>query len=471
MKRAKEAVEKENAEIKQRLAAIIGEVQALVGPGEPPPPHRHKGEPSIMQTETENSRDYVSPTQSYLSGPNSAPPAAPSSVNNVSTPGSAGSPGSIETVANPHSWQGGSVASTTTGQQGEYARAQLNHQRHEMRHGLDMGPERLGLGFLLDPKHRVAKIQNGANGAQDTARFQHVPMKHDWTDIRNDQALKARPGNSASALVQSWDPQSLHGQRQQQQQQQQHDQAGNYTHRLASHSPQERRDVPRYMIPVKNCEPTCPLDSLLLDFLHERRQRVAEGLSTQEVVGPRYPSVSSLLNPAHSAYSHPLSKVFTDILSTFPDISTLPERVAVLYIMFLIMRWQIHPTQENYDRLPEWVRPRDAQLYHAHPAWIDHLPFPRMREKLARDYSPNEYLCFDDFFIPFTTTIRLNWPYEETDTLLQSPEGEELMINPVFERHLRNLDNWSLGEPFAKAFPELVDLCNIDYNTKGAKTR
>jgi hypothetical protein len=198
------------------------------------------------------------------------------------------------------------------------------------------------------------------------------------------------------------------------------------------------------------------MDSLLLDFLHERQQQAAEGVATPKLVGPAYPSVSSLLNPARSVYSHPLSKVFTDILATFPDISTLPEKVAVLYIMFLIMRWQIAPTQENYDRLPDWVTPRASQLFTPHPPWIDHLPWPKMRDRLVRDYNPREYL-FDNFFIPFTTTLSLNWPYEPTDTLLSSPENDDLMINPVFERHLRRLENWSLGPAFAKAFPGLAD--------------
>lgn len=212
--------------------------------------------------------------------------------------------------------------------------------------------------------------------------------------------------------------------------------------------------------PIKNCAPTCPLDSLLLDFLSERRQRAADGLPVQDVVGPRYPSVSSLLNPSNSVYSHPLSKVFTDILATFPDISTLPERVAVLYIMFLVMRWQISPTQENYDRLPEWMTPRPSQLTVPHAAWLDHIPFPKMRDRLVRDHNPLLY-PFDNFFIPFTTTLSLSWPYEDTDTLLQSPDGDELMINPVFERHLRNLDNWKLGDAFAKAFPTLVGSFNL----------
>ena len=79
-----------------------------------------------------------------------------------------------------------------------------------------------------------------------------------------------------------------------------------------------------------------------------------------------------------------------------------------------------------------------------------------MRDRLVRDYNPRDYL-FDNFFIPFTTTLNVNWPYEPTDTLLSSPENDDLMINPVFERHLRRLENWSLGPAFAKAFPGLVD--------------
>lgn len=359
------------------------------------------------------------------------------------------------------------------GAHGEHAKVQLNQQRHEMRTGLEMGPERLGLGFLLDPSQRVSKIQNGLNGAQDTARYQHTPMKHDWTDIRNDQALRTRRGSSTTPNppMQGWEPPSRPGSQTPGLSQQQRDGKVSYNSGPLA-SPQFSRDTcgGQWSIPIKNCEPTCPLDSLLLDFLGERRQRAAEGLSAQEVVGPRYPSVSSLLNPAHSAYSHPLSKVFTDILSTFPDISNLPERVAVLYIMFLIMRWQISPTQENYERLPEWVRPRNSQLYSAHPAWIDHLPWPVMRDKLAREYNSTLYL-FDNFFVPFTRTLRLSWPYEDTDTLLQSPDTEELMINPVFERHIRNLDNWTLGEPFAQAFPSLRDTCKIDSSTTGPKPR
>lgn len=297
------------------------------------------------------------------------------------------------------------------------AEQQLLQQRHEMAHNLDMGPERLGLDFLLDGTQRISKIPNGVNGLEPD---NFAPMPH-----RRGSGSSGHNRNSSM---------------------------GDHTYG----SPGVGVEMTGHSAPIRNGPPTCPLDSLLLDFLHERQQQAAEGVETPKLVGPAYPSVSSLLNPARSIGSHPLSKVFTDILATFPDLSTLPEKVAVLYIMFLIMRWQISPTQENYDRLPDWITPRPSQLFTPHPAWIDHLPWPKMRDRLVRDYNPRDYL-FDNFFIPFTTTMSLNWPYEPTDCLLSTPESDELMINPVFERHLRKLENWSLGPTFANLFPALLD--------------
>ncbi|KAH7270548.1 uncharacterized protein BKA55DRAFT_588963 [Fusarium redolens] len=476
--RAKEAVEQENADIKRRLAGIVAMLQPIIG------------QAGIEQA-------YVSPAQTY------APPVQHpitlavhnnhhNNANAASTPGSVASPPSHDPPPSQSHWHHQQhhappqhhhsphppTGPPTTGE--TQAASQLTQQRRNLQHGLDMGPERLGLEFLLEPSQRVNRIQNGVNGAQDTPQFRHMPMKHDWTGVNQERALHSRSA--------SWGSQGKPGQPSQEQQQGQHQPPSHHT-LSAAHTPESSHSpsyspamstaggpVPRsepgttdHATPIKNCPPTCPLDSLLLDFLSERRQRAADGLPAQDVVGPRYPSVSSLLNPANSAYSHPLSKVFTDILATFPDISTLPERVAVLYIMFLVMRWQIEPTQENYDRLPKWMAPCPSQLTIPHAAWLDHIPFPKMRDYLVRDHNPLLH-PFDNFFVPFTTTLSLSWPYEETDTLLQDPDSDELMINPVFERHLRNLDNWKLGDAFAKAFPKLVGTFNLSQSTSPRPT-
>lgn len=134
-------------------------------------------------------------------------------------------------------------------------------------------------------------------------------------------------------------------------------------------------DLVPYLTLPRNIAPTCPLDVILLEFLQDQQTRAAEGVPVQTLVGPLYPNFTSLVYPDRIVEAHPLSKLFTDILRTFPDICGWPEQVAIVYIMFLVMRWQIEPTQENYDRLPHWVTPRASQLFTAHPCWLDHLPW------------------------------------------------------------------------------------------------
>ena len=209
----------------------------------------------------------------------------------------------------------------------------------------------------------------------------------------------------------------------------------------------------------KNVPATCPLDGLLLNFRDSRRQEAA-GDSSGAIFNPAYPSVSSLLNPSGGGgrFPDPLSQLMADIISKFPNICNLPEQTAVLYCMFINMRWHINPSKENFERLVEWMRPTPAQIYTPHPAWIDHIPWPRMRDKLVANYT--DY-SFEHWFIPFTTDMSVNWPYEDSDCLISTSEKEETVINPAFERHLRRLENWSVGPSFAEAFPALVDTTRI----------
>lgn len=120
---------------------------------------------------------------------------------------------------------------------------------------------------------------------------------------------------------------------------------------------------------------TCPLDAILLDAVGERNRARAAGTPPPEVVGPMYPNWNHLLNKNTSTPNHPVSKLIIDICRTFPDLRKLPEQVAVIYIMFLITRWEVEPTRENYERLPEWVRPLPSQLFTPHPCWLDYLPW------------------------------------------------------------------------------------------------
>lgn len=60
---------------------------------------------------------------------------------------------------------------------------------------------------------------------------------------------------------------------------------------------------------------------------------------------------------------------------------------------------------------------------------------------------------FEDFFMPFMTRLCVNWPYSNEHVLI----SEASAMNPVFESHIRDLANWSLGRAFKSALPALID--------------
>lgn len=136
---------------------------------------------------------------------------------------------------------------------------------------------------------------------------------------------------------------------------------------------------------------TCPLDAILLDAVAERNRARNQGLSKEDVVGPLYPNWNHLLNKHTSTPTHAISKLITDILRTFPDLSRVPEQVAVIYVMFLITRWEVEPSKENYERLPEWVRPLPSQLFTPHPCWLDYLPWYVLNRVIKIEYSHKHY--------------------------------------------------------------------------------
>ncbi|WPH00241.1 Hypothetical protein R9X50_00306400 [Acrodontium crateriforme] len=205
--------------------------------------------------------------------------------------------------------------------------------------------------------------------------------------------------------------------------------------------------------------PSCPLDALLTDFIQVHRRQLEAGVPASEVIGPKYPSLVAFhdKSTSHRPSCHPISAMLIDVLSKFPDIYALPEQVAVLYIMFVIIRWLIYPSRECYEDLPEWCRPTAEQLERSHAIWVDHLPWPFMRRQLVARLVP-----FEEFFVPYTTTVSINWPYGRDQVLVATPlaspdDPSAVKMTAGFEAHLRDLRNWSLGTKFKQTFPQLVD--------------
>ena len=280
------------------------------------------------------------------------------------------------------------------------SRDALEQQRENLRRGLEIGEngERLNFNFLL-----------------------------------NNIGTGQRPPNPAPVLQPQQEPSAQHSQY------------------YSFHNSPAEDQRPWNTLP-KFCEPTCPLDSILLNLYqkarHDTSPNSGSSPGTQNI--PVLPSVMSLLNPSQNVDT--LSQTMADITTKFPHINTIPNRVATVWIMFVAARWLMYPTQENYDRMPEWMHPRSSQLLVPHPAWMDLLAWPLLRDKVVIDHKNYN---FDNWFIPFTIGLSVNWPYGPMDCLLSTAENADPVINPVFEKHIRKLDNWSVSPLLMETFPAL----------------
>ncbi|KAH7162099.1 hypothetical protein B0J13DRAFT_1407 [Dactylonectria estremocensis] len=214
----------------------------------------------------------------------------------------------------------------------------------------------------------------------------------------------------------------------------------------------------------KNTPPSCLADQILQGFADSIR---TDGVLTPASPGarskrfPLRPNLCSLLDKSHHSDDE-ISNVVADVLRTYCEIEGLPKQVAVFYVMATLLKWMVLLDKQSWDLMPDWLRPVPSQLTTPHSAWIDRIPWPRAREYLIS----HPEITLDDFAAPYSSGFKLNWPYDPASVLLPaSVNGNgtaEMTINPVYEEHMRQIRNWTVGEAFRNKFPELSHEIDLD---------
>jgi hypothetical protein len=73
-----------------------------------------------------------------------------------------------------------------------------------------------------------------------------------------------------------------------------------------------------------------------------------------------------------------------------------------------------------------------------------------MRDIMVKDYHNYHQ---HNYFPPYTLKLSVNWPTGKC--LVADSDDVVVGIEPSFEEHINNMDNWTLGSCFATAFPNL----------------
>ncbi|KAI1316060.1 hypothetical protein F5Y16DRAFT_406911 [Xylariaceae sp. FL0255] len=148
-----------------------------------------------------------------------------------------------------------------------------------------------------------------------------------------------------------------------------------------------------------------------------------------------------------------ISNVVGDIVRSYSEIEALPQKVAVFYLIFGLTKWLVLLDQESWDFLPEWSRPTPTQISTAHAAWIDRIPWPQVRDYLIA----NPSITIDDFAAAHSTNFSVSWPYDPSSVLITVGK-DTVNMNPVFEEHMRQIENWTVSKAFRERWPEIARL-------------
>jgi hypothetical protein len=221
--------------------------------------------------------------------------------------------------------------------------------------------------------------------------------------------------------------------------------------------------IPPWERPTNVVRPTCLSDQILQDFVDSRRRNSVSLLPGSPIQASNYPSkpnLCSLINKEERATDE-ISNMVGDIVRSYTEIETLPKKVAVHCVMWALLKWMVLLDEESWNNLPVWLRPTESQTSIPHAAWIDRIPWPSARDYLIAH--PN--ISLDHFAGTYSTSFFVRWEYNAAHVVVTTENSDgtkEIIPNPIYEEHVRQLHNWNVGHFFCQTFPEIAKLIEQD---------
>ncbi|KAL1888398.1 hypothetical protein Sste5346_009606 [Sporothrix stenoceras] len=234
------------------------------------------------------------------------------------------------------------------------------------------------------------------------------------------------------------------------------------------HAQSQTYSLPDWMDLPLNLPVATELDKLVLIT----SQALVQRYSTREFSQPVFPSVEGLMSCIQTDArrssveadaqvggvvdnSHPVLAAVACHVVWISPLKHLTSRLAFLYKLALFLRWCLCPSPATYNAMPHFLRPTLLQRRVPHPVWIDMIVWPEVRDRMIR---AGDFGRFELFRSVTGQSMTVNWPYTDSGTFVEldlGVEGTRQALNPIFEAHIRNPDNYSVGREAALVFPVL----------------
>lgn len=133
---------------------------------------------------------------------------------------------------------------------------------------------------------------------------------------------------------------------------------------------------PVWRLSLRFLPPAGPVDSILLGLSQRQRSLATENTPGLVLIGPYHPDLRALVNADIPNNAHPVSLIVCSLFRRI-EYYGFAEKAATLFLVYHFIQWQILPTMETYNNMPDWFRPRRSQLVTHHPFWTSLVREPR----------------------------------------------------------------------------------------------
>ncbi|KAJ9624514.1 hypothetical protein H2203_005249 [Taxawa tesnikishii (nom. ined.)] len=201
-----------------------------------------------------------------------------------------------------------------------------------------------------------------------------------------------------------------------------------------------------------------PVSQMIQGFHRKTAELIAQGTTHEDVLGQ-----SGLLCLDPFITNKPLSdpKDVPSWAANFGYSCTstpIAEALVIIRSAAALMTRSLLLTEQTFAALPGWAKPTPLQQYVPHPAWIDFIPFPQLRDFFIN----HPDLATSPKWLPLLyQTFQCGWNFPIHDCICMDGTTRHTYLNPYFERHISEGSSFSVGGVLQQYIPQLGNLVPV----------
>ncbi|KAF2096146.1 hypothetical protein NA57DRAFT_59203 [Rhizodiscina lignyota] len=212
--------------------------------------------------------------------------------------------------------------------------------------------------------------------------------------------------------------------------------------------------IPVHAVQITNSIDNEYISARYTDYVSKRRSLIASGCLIDDVLGTIKIEPSQLLDATAIAFEAPKLCEWAVGLARDMDLFCVEEKLATTLLTAPLARWQISPTLENYHGIAACMKPTPSQIMISHPAWIDYIPWPEVR-----DYFITVPYVMDgkEILQLLMRHTHINWAHNMDSMVTFDPIKDTLLLSAKFEIWATDINNWSLDQAILSELPALAN--------------